>query len=42
VSHSRYRSDVHPRSVEHWGVRDDMTLMRQLGVIRSEAVPAPA
>ena len=28
------------RVVEHWGVRDDMTLMRQLGVLPPPAVPA--
>ena len=28
------------KAVEHWGVRDDMTLMRQLGVI-PERQPAP-
>lgn len=27
---------------EHWGVRDDMTLMRQLGVVPERPVPAPA
>lgn len=26
--------------VEHWGVRDDMTLMHQLGVVPDPAVPA--
>jgi predicted ester cyclase len=26
--------------VEHWGVRDDMTLMRQLGVMPESPVPA--
>jgi predicted ester cyclase len=35
----RYRDG---KAVEHWGVRDDLTLMRQLGVIPSEPVPAPA
>ena len=29
------------KGVEHWGVRDDMTLMRQLGVL-PERPPAPA
>lgn len=28
--------------VEHWGVRDDMTLMRQLGVLPDPKGPAPA
>jgi predicted ester cyclase len=28
--------------VEHWGVRDDMTLMRQLGVLPDRRTPAPA
>ena len=27
---------------EHWGVRDDMTLMRQLGVLPANRPPAPA
>jgi hypothetical protein len=27
---------------EHWGVRDDMTLMRQLGVIPGGPSPAVA
>jgi predicted ester cyclase len=27
---------------EHWGVRDDMTLMRQLGVLPAPQDPAPA
>jgi hypothetical protein len=27
---------------EHWGVRDDMTLMRQLGVVPDPKGPAPA
>lgn len=27
---------------EHWGVRDDMTLMRQLGVMPAPQAPAPA
>lgn len=35
----RYRDG---KAVEHWGVRDDLTLMRQLGVIPSEPVPSPA
>lgn len=35
----RYRDG---KAVEHWGVRDDLTLMRQLGVIPSEPAPAPA
>ena len=30
------------KSVEHWGVRDDMTLMRQLGVLPERPEPAPA
>lgn len=30
------------KAVEHWGVRDDATLMRQLGVGRPEAVAAGA
>ena len=30
------------KSVEHWGVRDDMTLMRQLGVLPERPAPAPA
>jgi predicted ester cyclase len=29
------------KAVEHWGVRDDMTLMRQLGVL-PDRQPAPA
>ena len=28
--------------VEHWGVRDDMTLMRQLGVLPEPEAPAAA
>jgi predicted ester cyclase len=28
--------------VEHWGVRDDMTLMRQLGVLPERAAPVGA
>jgi predicted ester cyclase len=27
---------------EHWGVRDDMALMRQLGVLPANRPPAPA
>ena len=30
------------RVVEHWGVRDDMTLMRQLGVLPESPVAAGA
>jgi predicted ester cyclase len=30
------------KAVEHWGVRDDTTLMRQLGVTPSGAAPAGA
>ena len=30
------------RAVEHWGVRDDMTLMRQLGVMPERPVAAAA
>jgi predicted ester cyclase len=30
------------KAVEHWGVRDDMTLMRQLGVLPERPVPVPA
>ena len=30
------------KAVEHWSVRDDMTLMRQLGVMPERPVPAPA
>lgn len=31
------------RAVEHWGVRDDMTLMRQLGVLPGrDSAPRPA
>jgi predicted ester cyclase len=29
------------KAVEHWGVRDDMTLMRQLGVLPGRPTPAP-
>jgi predicted ester cyclase len=29
------------KGAEHWGIRDDMTLMRQLGVL-PERQPAPA
>jgi predicted ester cyclase len=29
------------KAIEHWGVRDDMTLMRQLGVL-PDRQPAPA
>lgn len=28
------------KAIEHWSVRDDMTLMRQLGVIPEHPVPA--
>jgi predicted ester cyclase len=28
--------------VEHWGVRDDLTLMRQLGILPERPVPAGA
>ena len=28
------------KGVEHWGVRDDMTLMRQLGVLPERPAPA--
>ena len=28
--------------VEHWGVRDDMTLMRQLGVLSEPDAPVVA
>jgi predicted ester cyclase len=34
----RYRDG---KAVEHWGVRDDMTLMRQLGVLPGRPTPAP-
>ena len=30
------------KAIEHWSVRDDMTLMRQLGVIPDRPVPAGA
>ena len=30
------------KAIEHWSVRDDMTLMRQLGVMPERPVPAPA
>lgn len=30
------------KAVEHWGVRDDMTLMRQLGVLPERPAPAAA
>lgn len=30
------------KSVEHWAVRDDLSLMRQLGVLPGWPVPAPA
>jgi predicted ester cyclase len=30
------------KAVEHWGVRDDMTLMRQLGVMPERAAATPA
>jgi predicted ester cyclase len=30
------------KAVEHWSVRDDMTLMRQLGVLPDRSVPAAA
>ena len=30
------------RAIEHWSVRDDMTLMRQLGVIPERLAPATA
>ena len=30
------------KAVEHWSVRDDMTLMRQLGVVPERPVPAGA
>jgi predicted ester cyclase len=33
----RYRDG---KAVEHWGVRDDMTLMRQLGVLPEPPTPA--
>jgi predicted ester cyclase len=33
----RYRDG---KAVEHWGVRDDMTLMRQLGVLPERPTPA--
>jgi predicted ester cyclase len=30
------------KAIEHWGVRDDMTLMRQLGVVPPpSAAPQP-
>ena len=29
------------KAVEHWSVRDDMTLMRQLGVMPERPAPAP-
>jgi predicted ester cyclase len=29
------------RIAEHWGVRDDMTLMRQLGVVPEPSAPRP-
>jgi predicted ester cyclase len=34
----RYRDG---KAVEHWGVRDEMTLMRQLGVLPGRATRAP-
>jgi predicted ester cyclase len=34
----RYRDG---KAVEQWGVRDDMTLMRQLGVLTGRPTPAP-
>ena len=34
----RYRDG---KAVEHWGVRDDMTLMRQLGVMPERAAATP-
>jgi predicted ester cyclase len=34
----RYRDG---KAVEHWGVRDEMTLMRQLGVQPGSPTPAP-
>jgi predicted ester cyclase len=30
------------KAVEHWGVRDDMTLMRQLGVMPERPAPVVA
>jgi predicted ester cyclase len=30
------------KAIEHWGVRDDMTLMRQLGVLPQPGSPAEA
>jgi predicted ester cyclase len=30
------------KAVEHWGVRDDMTLMRQLGIMPERPAPAGA
>ena len=30
------------RAIEHWGVRDDMTLMRQLGVLPAQPEGVPA
>ena len=29
------------KGIEHWAVRDDLTLMRQLGVLRTEQHAAP-
>jgi predicted ester cyclase len=34
----RYRDG---KAAEHWGVRDEMTLMRQLGVLPGRPAPAP-
>jgi len=34
----RYRDG---KAVEHWGVRDEMTLMHQLGVLPGRPAPAP-
>jgi predicted ester cyclase len=30
------------KAIEHWGIRDDMTLMRQLGALPERPAPATA
>jgi hypothetical protein len=30
------------KAVEHWGIRDDMALMRQLGVLPGRPAPVAA